>query len=214
MNPGYLSLIVMVMTGILLATGWKPVLLGDLSAAAIGLFCAAWLASCQFAVTVPGGIVIYICWFVLLLTSLSILTFRRRPSSSLHLLSVGLVLGFFAFYLRRVLAADPSLLLFSSDVDTYMYLSLVVLLFVRVAVEQIAAISIALMMEEALFLFFSHGVNGPFDRHAVWGGARFQDGWWLAVLLSLGWSALYRWVGGGWRLGAVSREYSRKWRRK
>jgi hypothetical protein len=71
---------------------------------------------------------------------------------------------------------DPILVIFRPSLDTALLLSMIVILIERRVKEQIACLSIGLLMGDFLFGFVHHPA-----APVQFGGPSFQDEWWLSV---------------------------------
>ncbi|WP_189014264.1 YphA family membrane protein [Paenibacillus marchantiophytorum] len=175
MNSGYLSLILLCITMILFASGWKDVYIRSISHKGMLLFFASWLVLSRVAITI-GHVHVQLVYVVILLICLGILYVTQGFIHKLHLLSIGLLLGSFHFLLHQLLEMDPILIVRNSQWDVALLLALVVVILQRKASEQIAALSIGYLLGD-VYQASIHPVNG---LHHL-GNAAFQDQWWLSV---------------------------------
>ncbi|WP_261301131.1 YphA family membrane protein [Paenibacillus andongensis] len=175
MNAGYLSLILLCITLILFASGWKELYIRSISHKGMLLFFASWIVFSRFTVTIQH-IQVGLVYVWVLLISLGILYKTKGFIHKLHLLSIGLLLGSLHFLLHQLLEMDPILIVRNSEWDTALLLAVVVLVLQRSAWEQIAALSIGYLLGD-MYQAGIHPVNG---YHQV-GKATFQDQWWLSV---------------------------------
>jgi hypothetical protein len=175
MNSGYLSLIILCIVLILLLSGWKDVYLESISTRRVLLFFVGWLALVSFHLNLHGWQMNLVYLWVALL---SIVILHQIPGflHKLHLLSVGLLLGSILFLLQEVLTMDPVLVIFKPSLDAALLLALIVILIERRVKEQIASLSIGLLMGDFLLGFVHHSA-----APVQFGGPSFQDEWWLSV---------------------------------
>jgi hypothetical protein len=178
MNPGYLSLILLVIALILCASGWMDVLLRSITHKVILLFFIAWLGLSRVTLTFSHAKVNLT--FVLVLT-LSALFVRKAagPVQKLHLLSIGLLLGSFHFLLQEMYSMDPILVVSRPELDMAVFMGLMTSVLQRSAAEQIACLSIGLVMGEVFYAFVHKQVISVYL-----GSPTFQDKWWVTVFVS------------------------------
>jgi len=176
LNPGYLSLLLMLVAAILLASGWKTALLGRVSGRDVALFVVLWAASMQFRWTWNGAI-FYGAWpvafgLVAVLLWRSENWFRRW-----HVVVTGILLGSVYMLLQELYAIDPMFVLVGGNYDAVLWLSVICLMMRRKSFEQIGSLTIGLLLGELLAALFHHE-----GRMLVFGSPTFQDHWWLAVM--------------------------------
>jgi hypothetical protein len=175
MNSGYLSLILLCITLILLASGWKDLYVRSISPTWILLFFVGWLMLVSFQLKLDGiqfnMVYVWVAAF-----SIGIWIHTRGIVHKLHLLSVGLLLGSFHFLLQEILTTDPIMVVIKPNLDTALFLVLIVILIERRVKEQIACLSIGLLLGDFYFAFVHQAVVP-----VRFGGPSFQDEWWLSV---------------------------------
>lgn len=176
MNSGYLSLIFLCITLILFGSGWKEIYLKSSSHKGILLFFIGWLTLSRLTVTFQG-LQINLIFVGLCGLCVGILYLTKGFVQKLHLLSIGLLLGSLHFLLEQILEMDPILIVLGNPkLDTCFMLAVIVTLLQRNELEQIACLSIGLLLGE-VFQTVVHQTSTP--RRI--GGTDFQDEWWLAV---------------------------------
>jgi hypothetical protein len=175
MNSGYLSLILLCITLILFASGWKELYIRSISHKGMLLFFVSWIAFSNLAVTVKQ-VHVQLVYVEVLLISLCILYITQGFIHKLHLLSIGLLLGSLHFLLQQLLEMDPILIVRNLEWDIALLLALVVVILQRNALEQIAALSIGYLLGD----MYQAGIH-PVDGYHHLGNATFQDQWWLSV---------------------------------
>lgn len=175
MNPGYLSLILLCIMLILLLSGWKDVYVESISTKRILLFFVGWLVLVSFHLELYGRQINMVYLWVAVF-SIAILYQTKGLVYKLHLVSVGLLLGAVHFLLQEVLTMDPVMVIFKPSLDTAMFLAMLMILIERRVKEQVACLSIGLLMGDLLFAFV-HDSAAPLQI----GGPSFQDEWWLSV---------------------------------
>jgi hypothetical protein len=175
MNAGYLSLILLCITLILFASGWKELYIRSISHKGMLLFFVSWIVFSRFTVTIQH-VQVGLVYVWVLIISLGILYKTQGFIHKLHLLSIGLLLGSLHFLLQQLLEMDPILIVRNSEWDTALMLAVVVLVLQRSAWEQIAALSIGYLLGD----MYQAGIH-PLDGYHHVGKATFQDQWWLSV---------------------------------
>jgi hypothetical protein len=192
---------------ILLLSGWKDVYVENISTKRILLFFVGWLVLVSFHFNLYG-LQMNLVYVWVAVFCIAILHQMHGFVHKLHLLSVGLLLGSIHFLLQEVLTMDPVLVIFKPSLDTALFLAMVVILIERRVKEQIACLSIGLLLGDFLFAFVHHSA-----APVQFGGPSFQDEWWLSVfaartmtiLLQTAYSGckvmIRSWLGrrGGWR---------------
>lgn len=177
MNPGVLSLILILIALILLASGWGPVLLNGIATQGAVCFCFAWCLVARLAVPLPDGRTVG--GTAVLVAVWAALVWIRSKSlvAAFHGAALGLFLGAIHF-LMTMLAEVASLQWpYRSWAGTACILALAAALLIRRPEEQIATISLGLWIGFALY-----GSMQEEQSRVLIGGLRFQDQWWLTVL--------------------------------
>lgn len=175
MNSGYLSLILLCITLILFASGWRELYVRSISHKGMLLFFALWLACSSFSITIKQ-VHIQLVYILVFLISVGILYVTQGFIHKLHLLSIGLLLGSLHFLLQQLLEMDPILIVRNSDWDIAILLAFIAVVLQRSALEQIAAISIGYLLGD----MYQAGIHPVRGYHHI-GHSTFQDQWWLSV---------------------------------
>ncbi|MBP1961988.1 YphA family membrane protein [Paenibacillus aceris] len=175
MNSGYLSLILLCITLILFASGWKELYVRSISHKGMLLFFALWLVGSSFSITIKQ-VHIQLVYILVFLISVGILYVTQGFIHKLHLLSIGLLLGSLHFLLQQLLEMDPILIVRNSDWDIAILLAFIAVVLQRSALEQIAAISIGYLLGD----MYQAGIHPVGGYHHI-GHSTFQDQWWLSV---------------------------------
>jgi hypothetical protein len=178
MNPGYLSAVLIAITVILLASGWRGILLNGVSVGSLRLFFICWVPLSMVRLDWHGNM-IYAS--VLLLVFIGIAGWLSLDSSveRIHLLSVAVLVATCDFVFREVLEVRPFVSADLSPLMSASALSLIMLCLQRTPLQQIACLSLGLAAGDLM----SHAAHAATEA-AVYGGPRFQDHWWFAVVLS------------------------------
>jgi hypothetical protein len=184
MNPGYLSLVLLVVSLILFASGWKDIILRGITHQSLLLFFVSMLFVMPLAGTVGSCRVFFT---VPLLVLCSIRIWMRNPGwlYRIHSFSVSLLLGSVTFFLKETLHLMPSMILINKNVTTALFIGLLSAGLTRLPLYQVANVTLGLLIGESMFLY-THRVQMPL----VLGGAAFQDLWWSAVFAARGCSLL------------------------
>jgi len=175
MNSGYLSLILLCITLILFASGWKELYVRSISHKGMLLFFALWIAGSCISVTIKQ-VHIQLVYLLVFAISIAILFVIHGFIHKLHLLSIGLLLGSIHFLLHQLLEMDPILIVRNSDWDIALLLALIAVVLQRNALEQIAALSMGYLLGD----MYQAGIHPVEGYHQV-GHSIFQDQWWLSV---------------------------------
>ncbi|MBD2861332.1 hypothetical protein [Paenibacillus oceani] len=176
MNAGFLSWILILVTFILLASGWKTFLLRGVSYQAILTFFAAWCVASRFDVSMGKGWAVNGVIVPLLILIGAALWRQRSFLGGLHGLSFGLFLASVYYLLKHMGDIDPFFLPSRVTFGAALILALLAAILVRKPEDQIACLSFALLCGSALYGYVHKGQSAmPFA------GLPFQDEWWLAV---------------------------------
>lgn len=179
MNPGFLSLILISISLILLASGWKRTLLGNVPHVAIVLFFTSWCISGLFHVRLRDGTVIGGTAVVLAVVVALVLLGHRSLLGALHYVSLGLFLASVYYLMKHLGQLDPFFLPSRSWAGPAIVVALLAAALIRRTKDQIACLSLALLSGYALYWFVHR------ERVAVpLGDLRFQDEWWLAAVVA------------------------------
>lgn len=175
MNAGYLSLIILCITLILLASGWKELYVRSISHKGMLLFFVSWIVGTRLTLTIRH-VHIQVVYLIVIALSLLILYVTHGFIHKLHLLSIGLLLGSLHFLIQQLLEMDPILIVRNSVWQSAFVLALVAVVLQRNAWEQIGAISIGYLLGD----LYQSGIH-KVDGFQMLGFAGFQDQWWLTV---------------------------------
>ncbi|MGG1551760.1 YphA family membrane protein [Paenibacillus ferrarius] len=178
MNSGYLSFILMSITLILLASGWKTLYVGGVSHQRLLLFFASWIVSARLTVTVEN---VHVRLVYALIAALSFLILYRTQGivHKVHLLSIGLLLGSLHFLLQQLLEMDPILIIRNPAWESAAIIAVVAVAVQRNCWEQFAAISLGYVIGD----LYQAGIREIDGYHRL-GYAAFQDQWWLSIFLA------------------------------
>ncbi|MDQ1909437.1 hypothetical protein RAC89_02840 [Paenibacillus sp. GD4] len=180
MNPGYLSLLLLVISLILFASGWKDFILRGITHPSLLLFFVCWLLATPLSVTI-GSYRVFLCVPLLLCCCLRIWYQVRAWMVRLHALSVSLLLGSVTFFLRETLHLLPSMIIVNQQVTMALFIGILAAGLIRNPIVQVANVSMGLLIGETMF-HYSHLQQAPF----VLGGTSFQDLWWTTVFAARG----------------------------
>ncbi|WP_127585306.1 YphA family membrane protein [Paenibacillus koleovorans] len=192
MNPGYWCFILAGLTAILLASGWKDSIVPGVSERGALLFLAGWFFLAQIHVSVPAFRSLEVSLVVLPVAYLVLVQGLRSPSwsAAMNLMSIGLLLTSFYYLLHSLMMADPMFFPFHSPVAQAATIGLLASILCRRAEDQLAVLSIGLLIGSGLYTH-KHHAPGTY----LLGGASFQDQWWVgaAAARSLSWSVQTVW---------------------
>lgn len=177
MNPGYLSLVLISVTMILLASGWKDILLPGIPRAGILVFFTGWLIAALFQVEL-GGMEIQLTLPYLLLCAAAATRSLKTPLLRAHVWVCGLLLGTFDCLLRELggwAAVAPQ---GHGWLNGAAVMAVITLLLGRGAIWQWTALSIGLTVSEGLYVWFHR------ETASLAGGAAFADHWWLLLCMT------------------------------
>jgi hypothetical protein len=183
MNPGYLSLILISVTMILLASGWKDILLPGIPRVGILVFFIGWLLAALFSVEL-GRVEMQLTLPYLLLCGTVATRSQKTPLLRVHVWVCGLLLGTFDCLLRELGGWGAVAPQGHGWLNGAVVLAVITLLLGRGALWQWTALCIGLVISEALFVWFHR------DTAGFAGGAAFADHWWLLLSLTRGLSVL------------------------
>lgn len=175
MNAGYVSLLLIVVSLILFASGWKDIILRGITHLSLLLFFVGWLILQRWSFTLEQWR-IYGCVPLLLVISFLVLFQARGLLLRLHLLSVGLLLGSVFFFMKETIHLAPALIVFSPEWTMAFFIGLLTSALLRWPAFQVAALSLGLVIGEGMFAY-SHRDQ----TNIVIGQAGFQDAWWLTI---------------------------------
>lgn len=180
MNPGYLSSVLICVTLVLLASGWKDILFHGISRRSILLFFAGWLLLLPFSFSVAGGQVQLTVVYLLLLAAVATVrmdTFMEQ----VHVLCSAGMLGL-AAVLMQELQGFNLLLHPVPGLNAGLVLAILTLALGRQPLWQFTAITIGLILAELLHVALHRHTWG----NAMFGGGIFRDRWWYVFALSRG----------------------------
>ncbi|MDB5053796.1 MAG: hypothetical protein JWM44_1846 [Bacilli bacterium] len=184
MNPGYLTIFVVCTTVILLASGWKDVLLGEISRKAIFIFLSGWLFFSMF--TVPFSL--HMMRIQLNLTFLFLFVYCLVYLASLHhvvarmqMLLVALIICLIDFILQQAATLPLG--------TNVLLLSLVTICLQKGPKKQIFSLLLGLLCGNVLSIVTLHRT-----QPILLANQRLQDMWWLALLMTRALSILFKYI--------------------
>jgi hypothetical protein len=180
MNPGYLSWLLMVISMILFASGWKDVLMRGMTSRVILLFFVSWLIGLSLVISIPGGRVAL--WILVLVVLLSIVFWRIEGIvQKLHAISVGVLMGSISFFMQETIQLLPSLVFGNSELTAALVIGILAVTTIKLPSVQIASVSLGLLLGEVFFLYLHRKHVG-----LEFGSWKLQDRWWLTVFVTRG----------------------------
>lgn len=180
MNEGYISLLLIVISLILFASGWKDIILRGITHTSLLLFFVLWLAFMRMSFPWKGMMIYGVVPLLLLIVAL---TFFKVTGALLryHLLSVGMLLGSVYFFMMETIHLFPSIILFSAEWTTASITGFLAAVLLRSPILQIAGMTLGLIIGEGLIIYLHKE-----QMAMVWGDEAFQDVWWLALYAARG----------------------------
>lgn len=178
MNPGYLSLLLMVVTLILFASGWKDLLVRGITSKVILLFFISWFIATKFSLTLKGGKINF-CIAVLCILIICVLWRAHGWLYRIHILSAGALLGSIYFFMLETIHLVPAWIMGSTEISMALLIGALVSGLTRLPAVQLASVSIGLLLAE-LYRGYMHRDFAGFQL----GFPLFQDRWWLTVYMT------------------------------
>lgn len=208
MNPGYLTLILISIVFILLASGWKEIILRGASPKVILLFFAGWLI-CHWFTLRFDGVRINLTFALLVGLTVCLLATVRDWSHLVHLLSIGFMLASFHFLMLEIYRVNPFLSAFGPEADIAFSLSGMAVIINRNPYRQMLILSLALLLGDTYYRFVHR------DTVSLYlGDPRFSDTWWLTICTARLATLLMQAVGGAVRRTARAwMERQKGWRK-
>ncbi|NHN28743.1 hypothetical protein [Paenibacillus agricola] len=186
MNPGYLSWLLMVISLILFASGWKDILMRGMTSRVILLFFVSFLIGIPLFVTVPGGRVSL--WLLILLGYAGLVLWKLdRLVNKLHVISVGILVGSLSFFMQETVYLFSSLVLGSLELTMALVVGLLVVMTLKLPSVQIAMLTVGLSLGEFFYLYIHQKHTGM-----ELGSLKLLDRWWLNVFITRGLSMVMR----------------------
>jgi hypothetical protein len=175
MNPGYLTFILLSVTLILLACGWKETLLPGVANKRIILFFAVWIC-CNEIVLNLGAVRLTLSYAVIACLTVLLLKSAGNVQQSLGLVFVSLLIAACDYLFLEMYSVNPFMTVISKRADIALILALIGLLLNRHPYRQMLILSLSLLLGEAWYQA-SHLAARPVKL----GTADFMDQWWLAI---------------------------------
>jgi len=173
MNDGYVSYILIVVTIVLLSSGWRHNLAGTASRAELALFFFAWMSGLFY--TIPIGTEVRIQGVYIALALLLFGAFRRMSrADAAYAVVSGVLAGLIGYCLHLLFRIDPVLILHDPKTDIAAAVGLIAFLVSGSVYQQAVVWSVACVIIDIL--------TGS-DASSAWlGKGAFQDSWWIAFL--------------------------------
>ncbi|SFK92204.1 hypothetical protein SAMN03159341_102165 [Paenibacillus sp. 1_12] len=179
MNPGYLSWLLMIITMILFASGWKDLLLKSVPSKVILLFFVTWIIGTYLVIPLPLGTLAV--WVPVLLLWVICILWRLPGAllSKLHIVSVGALMGSLSFFMQETVQLMPASIYGNMELVMALAIGVLAVTTIKLPSAQIAAVSIGLLLGEGYFLYISR-------RHFSMelGSLTLQDRWWLTLVVT------------------------------
>jgi hypothetical protein len=181
MNPGYLTIVIILTVGILLASGWKELLLKEMTYSMIVVFITGWLISSFFTMhfkVLSIEIQLNAAYIFIILISGVFIIHLQSTLERLHLFIVILLLCMLDFTLRE--ASNFSI------VTIAMWLALFIVVIQRNPLKQTIALLVGFLGGNLLSVLI-HQRTQSF----VLAEQPYQDLWWLTLLLTRIFALIY-----------------------
>jgi hypothetical protein len=194
MNPGYMTFVVLLATGILLGSGWKDYFFNGLSYKSIVFFIAGWL-TCSFFKShfyLPGIDIQFNLAFVFLLLFSVYLMMRLKSSlERLNIITVSLVLCLLDFTFREASGLAMEYIA--------IWLALAVTCLQKSPTKQLISLLLGFLCSNVLSL-----ITHQHTQTFLLADQSYQDLWWFTALLSRLFTVMYenfvisfrKWYGG------------------
>ncbi|QGQ96902.1 hypothetical protein EHS13_19435 [Paenibacillus psychroresistens] len=181
MNPGYMTVVVLLSIGILLGSGWKDYFFKGLSYKSIVLFVAAWLIGSliKLRLHVHGlDLQLNMAFTFLLLFSVFLLIRLKSALERLNLLTIGLMLCILDFTLREASGLPMEYIAIC--------LAIVVTGLQKRLDKQLASLLLGFLCGNVLSLLAHQN-----SRLLILADQSYQDLWWLTLLFTRVFVVLY-----------------------
>lgn len=175
MQSGYLSFIVFLSVSILLATGWKPVMLGPVKDRSVILFMVGWLVGSWVHVHI--GIVFLSGSLIIALLASGIAFWQATSLSQIQLVSVACLIACAYVFLHHLILLHPALFISSSQIESSLLIGGMSGLFIQKVGEMLSALTIGLLIGQT----FDSWLNG-LPTVIMAGNGEFFDQWWVALI--------------------------------
>lgn len=181
MNPGYMSLLLLSITFILCASGWKDVILRGISHKYIHLFFVLWFIGLWIYIPLFPRTDFNGAYIVLALYAFGTFASVRSGQSLVYGFSAILLLGAFYALFSQLHHLPQLLTLHHVQYDHAILCGFAAALLFRKPGEQVAAITLALMLGDGLMQWLAPSTP---NETLVFGSPAFYDLWWLTVTVS------------------------------
>ena len=181
MNPGYLSYLLISVVFILLASGWKDILLRGVPHVRILLFFVGWFVSGFWTIPWNGAGISLLIPYLLILGGWGVAV-MRKTLLQLHVLLSATLVGMFDFVVLELNGWFPFTISGSPVLDSSLVLSVVIVLLGRKVLWQFTALTIGLLIGEGAH----HVMHWHVMAGHVAGGLDFSDHWWLTMCCTRG----------------------------
>jgi len=181
MNPGYLSLLLLSITFILCASGWKDVILRGISHKYIHLFFALWLIGLWIYIPLFPRADLNGAYVVLALYAFGTFASAKSGQSLVYGFSAVLLMGAFYALFSQLHHLPQIITLHHVQYDNALLCGAAAALLFRKPREQVAAITLSLMLGDGLMQWLAPSIpNGTL----LFGSPAFYDLWWVTVTVS------------------------------
>ncbi|CAM2802976.1 hypothetical protein PASE110613_01490 [Paenibacillus sediminis] len=178
MDTGLISLILFCVTVVLLLTGWKSILLPEVSFPVLILLFAGWFMMRPFELPLPGGHSLNGGMLVLLLPLPFILYSSTRYGRLLYLLSAMFFLSLYML-IHVWIVNHPEITMVSVERDLILVMASLTFFLISDLKQQYFTITFSLLGYEIFLSLAREGVNVH-----TFGGDQWMHQWWIMIVLT------------------------------
>ena len=176
MNEGYLSIILLIIVLILLASGWRTLLFIDTPPLVLTVFFTLWILGMFVQLSLSESLKmqgIYLAWVVLVWIAIR---YAKWPGA-LYFLFTGFFTGLIGYFVQHIYTLDPVLVVINSRIDLAVLLAFITWTVSRMPLIQAVNVAVALIVVESLQLHLKQT-----EQTMLLGGPGIQDIWWMSYL--------------------------------
>ena len=178
MNPGFLTVFILLFLLILLATGWRPWLFPGMTRRSLWLWLLGWIA--LQIVPVSPVLSIHTAWLNFFYISAGVYGYvRQKVKQPVMFISSSLLVSSSQFLIQEILLVYPTTVPFHPRFVFSLIFSVLAIMMWNDFFQQLAGITMALLLSHALFMYVHQDL-----RFADVYGMQFADEWWLSIFLT------------------------------
>jgi hypothetical protein len=179
MNDGYLSYLLMLISAILLVSGWKNILAREVKAQELIIFFTAWIIGLTFVIPITASGMLQGVYVALMLLLMRTLCRTSRGEGS-YLAAAGVLIGMVGYFVHVLYESDPVLILYDPTIDIALVCGVLAWTVTRDVSLQASVITISLLILDIAAAWQTGSTMTTFRL----GDLAFQDSWWGAVCTS------------------------------